>query len=126
MKFVLTSTMLWIFLVISSMATAQEQAINGMQGMSGMNGMPNMQAMPHMSVQSNTGVGTVNRVDWKSGTINLTHGPIKGLGWPGMTMTFAVSDNSLLDGISPGEKVEFEVAKRDSGQFSIVHITPVK
>ncbi|MBI1424288.1 MAG: hypothetical protein GC149_12530 [Gammaproteobacteria bacterium] len=124
MKNTLTSTLLWTLLAISGIAVAQEQmmnpSMNGMQGMSNMNGMPNMAAL------ANTGIGMVNRVDRQNGKINLTHGPIKSLGWPGMTMDFSVKDESLLDGLRPGEKVEFDVVKQGPGQFYIARIAPAQ
>lgn len=130
MKNALTSTLLWSLLTVFGAAMAQEQTMNpamhGMQGMDGINGVSGMQSMPHMASQANTGVGTVNRVDAQNGKINLTHGPIKSLGWPGMTMDFKVSNRSLLDGIRPGEKVEFDVVKQGPGQFYIARITPVQ
>lgn len=127
MKNVLTSTLLWSLLAVSGAAVAQEQTMNpSMPGMGGMNGMSGMQSMPHMAAQANTGVGTVNRVDVQNGKINLTHGPIKSLGWPGMTMDFRVGDRALLDGIRPGEKVEFDVVKQGPGQFYIGRISPMQ
>ena len=127
MKNALTSTLLWTLLAISGAAMAQEQTMNpSMQGMDGMNGMSGMQSMPHMAAQANTGIGTVNHVDVQNGKIDLTHGPIRSLGWPGMTMDFKVGDRALLDGIRPGEQVEFDVVKQGPGQFYINRIAPVQ
>ena len=97
--------------------------------MRGMNGMPHMQgvqSMQQMPAQANIGVGTVNHLNKQNGKINLTHGPIKSLGWPGMTMDFPVSDRSLLNGIQPGEKVKFRLVEHSPGQFYIVSIVPVR
>lgn len=110
MKKALMSTLLGSLLAVSGAAMAQEQV---------------MQPMPQMTAPANTGIGMVNRVDMQTGKINLTHGPIKSLGWPGMTMDFKVSDRALLNDIRSGEKVEFEVARQDSGQFYVVRIVPV-
>ena len=76
--------------------------------------------------QGHRGQGTVNSVDTKAGKVNLTHGPIATLKWPGMTMDFAVSDKQALAKLKAGQKVEFKVAEQTKGQFVIVEIPPVK
>lgn len=55
-----------------------------------------------------TGKGTVAAVDAAKGEITLDHGDIPGI-MGAMTMTFAVSDKKILDGVAPGAKVEFDV-----------------
>jgi hypothetical protein len=47
--------------------------------------------MAHAGHGHAQGTGTVNSVDASGHKINLTHGPIPALGWPGMTMDFAVA-----------------------------------
>lgn len=89
-----------------------------------MPGMAGMQNHPQKTM-THHGSGTVNSVDAKAGTVNLTHGPIKDLGWPGMTMGFPVADPSLLQGIQPGMKVDFELEKTASG-YRILRIAPAK
>ena len=72
------------------------------------------------------GQGTVNRVDANAGKVNLTHGPISSLKWPGMTMDFAVKDQKLLAGIKPGQKVEFKLSEQSKGQYVITDIVQAK
>lgn len=72
------------------------------------------------------GQGTVNRVDANAGKVNMTHGPIPTLKWPGMTMDFAVKDKQALGKIKPGQKVEFKVGEEPKGQYVITEITPAK
>jgi Cu/Ag efflux protein CusF len=76
--------------------------------------------------QVHKGQGTVNRVDEKAGKVNLTHGPIATLKWPGMTMGFTVSDRQALAGLKPGQKVEFKLVEKTKGQYVITEIAPVK
>ncbi|HJX18426.1 MAG TPA: copper-binding protein [Acidiferrobacterales bacterium] len=71
------------------------------------------------------GEGTVHRVDAAAGKLNMTHGPIKSLKWPGMTMDFRVKDKAVLTGIKPGQQVEFDLEKSDS-QYVITRITPAR
>jgi RND family efflux transporter MFP subunit len=53
------------------------------------------------------------------GTVSITHGPIASLGWPGMTMDFAVTNSSLVAGIKPGSTISFELVERKPGEFVI-------
>lgn len=77
------------------------------------------------AAQVHKGQGKVNGVDVKAGKVNLTHGPIATLKWPGMTMDLQVKDKALLKGVTPGQNVEFDIVQQDSGQFAITRIAPV-
>ena len=55
-----------------------------------------------------TGQGTVAAVDLARSEITLDHGDIPGI-MDAMTMTFAVPDAKILEGVAPGAKVEFDV-----------------
>ena len=76
--------------------------------------------------ETHKGQGTVNKLDVLAGSVNLTHDPIKSLGWSGMTMDFKVKNKTTLDKIKPGTKVDFEVTKEADGTFFITRITPAK
>ena len=99
-----------------------------------MKDMPDMKKMPDMKMgagkmateQAHKGQGTVNSVDAKAGKVNLTHGAIATLKWPGMTMDFAVSDKQALAKLKAGQKVEFKVAEQSKGQYVITELAPVK
>ena len=45
--------------------------------------------------------------------VTISHGPVEGLGWPAMTMTFRAGDPAMLNGISVGDRVSFQF--RQSG-----------
>lgn len=84
-----------------------------------------MQGKPAAAaVQGHKGEGVVNGIDLRQGKVNLTHGPIRTLGWSGMTMDFQVRDTAILKGIKPGQKVEFEVVNEGPGRYYIVRIAP--
>ncbi|MDP2695362.1 MAG: copper-binding protein [Gallionella sp.] len=87
-----------------------------------------MQGMEHnaSAAQAHKAEGVVNSVDLRNGKVNMTHGPVESLGWPGMTMDFAVKDKAILKGINPGQKVAFEVVKEGPGKFYVNRITPLK
>jgi len=99
-----------------------------MHDMPGMKGQPmgemkdhNMSGMKEQMQNTYRGQGTVNGVDAKTGTVNLSHGPIETLSWPAMTMDFSVKDAAMLGDIQPGMKVDFELEKADGG-YRIVSI----
>jgi Cu(I)/Ag(I) efflux system membrane fusion protein len=56
------------------------------------------------------------------GTVSITHEPIKSLGWPGMTMDFALTNSSLAAGIKPGSAISFEIVERTPGEFVITKL----
>jgi Cu(I)/Ag(I) efflux system membrane fusion protein len=76
------------------------------------------------AAQVHKGQGTVNRIDEKANKVNLTHGPIATLKWPGMTMDFQVKDTAVLKGVAPGQNVEFEITQTGPTQFIITRIAP--
>ena len=53
-------------------------------------------------------MGTVKKVDAKTGVVTLAHEPVKTMNWPAMTMGFKVKDKLLLDKLRAGKKVRFE------------------
>ena len=40
--------------------------------------------------------------------VTISHGPVEGLGWPAMTMTFTAGDPAMLQGIGVGDRVTFQ------------------
>lgn len=66
--------------------------------------------------------GTVNKVKADSEALNITHGPIKGLGMDGMTMDFNVMDPSMLEEVAAGDKIEFNVEEAAGGRYVITDV----
>ena len=56
------------------------------------------------------------------GSVSITHQPVKSLGWPGMTMDFALANSSLVAGIQPGSHISFELVERSPGEFVITKL----
>ena len=82
-------------------------------------------AMPALAAERvHKGQGAVNSVDAKANKVNLTHGPIATLKWPGMTMDFQVRDQAVLKGVTPGQDVEFDIVQAGQSQFIITRIAP--
>lgn len=74
--------------------------------------------------QAHKASGTLNKIN-ADGSVNITHGPVDSLGWPGMTMDFQVKDKALLKGVKAGQKVSFEIGKAASG-YVITAISAAK
>ena len=58
----------------------------------------------------------------EDGSVSIKHGPIATLGWPGMTMDFALANSSLAAGIKPGMAVTFEIVERAPGEWVITRL----
>lgn len=56
-----------------------------------------------------TGRGTIEAIDPAAKTITISHGPIKALQWPAMTMTFKAPDVDL-GSFKAGDTVEFDLS----------------
>ena len=65
--------------------------------------------------------GEVKRIDLSSGKITIKHGFIKSLDMPAMTMVFTVKEKSLLDDITVGDQVYFQV-KGDGAKILITDL----
>lgn len=75
--------------------------------------------------QSYTVKGVVVAVNQAAGKLKLKHEAVPELQWPGMTMDFPVADKSVLTGIKPGQKVEFQF-DMTSGSPRVTRVTAVK
>jgi Cu(I)/Ag(I) efflux system membrane fusion protein len=73
--------------------------------------------------QVHTGNARITGVDAKTGFLEMEHDPIPSLDWPGMTMEFDVRDPAILEGLKPGQQVEFDLVK-EGGDFPVTAIRP--
>lgn len=73
-------------------------------------GTPNVPLGPAAATQTTTyqAVGVVKGLKPETPSIDIDHEEIKGL-MPAMQMEFFVSDKSLLDGLTTGDKIDFTV-----------------
>jgi plastocyanin len=65
------------------------------------------------------GTGTVNSVDAAARTINITHDPIKALGWPKMKMQFNADAGVDLNTVKPGDSIKFTLKPVGSEDYII-------
>lgn len=117
-----------ILILFSSASLAYADSTGNTGEMSGkeMEGMSTLQTMNgKMNAQVHHATGVVTKVDTAAGRITLSHDAIRTLSWPAMTMGFPVKDRKLLQGVSVGEKVDFDLTSSGKDQFIIVRINPV-
>ena len=74
------------------------------------------------SEESHTGVGIVREVDLEARRVVIDHREIPGF-MKAMAMRFDVADPAMLEGLTPGQSVEFRVSY-ESGSYRISEIHP--
>ena len=67
--------------------------------------------------------GTINAVDPASGMANVTHGPMREIGMPGMTMDFAIDSAVSLDALPVGEEVKLLLRQNPDFSMTLVGTT---
>jgi Cu/Ag efflux protein CusF len=80
--------------------------------------------MAHDGMNDVHATGTVNSVDPAAHKVNVTHQPIPSIGWPSMTMDFAVAPSVNLATVKPGAKVNFSMVRQPDGMYAIQSIAP--
>jgi Cu/Ag efflux protein CusF len=80
--------------------------------------------MAHSGHAHAQGTGTVNSVDVAAHRVNVSHGPIPAIGFPSMTMDFAVAPSVDLQAVKPGIRVNFTIEKGEGGMYVIQSIAP--
>jgi len=68
--------------------------------------------------------GTVEAIDRKAGSIEISHEAIPSLKWPAMSMEFKVKDKAMLDAVKKGQAVEIDITQRAPGEFVIERMAP--
>lgn len=74
---------------------------------------------PPSSDAVHRGTGVVKSLDPSGGTVEIEHEPIPSLNWPSMTMAFGAADKGLLQGLRPGDHVQFEVTVPAEGEYVV-------
>ena len=76
---------------------------------------------PKPAVVGHQAQGTLDAIN-ADGTVSITHEAIKTLGWPGMTMDFALANSSLVQGVRPGAAISFELVERKPGEYVVTKL----
>ena len=67
------------------------------------------------------GEGVITAIDTKENILTLDHEAIPALKWPAMKMGFKVADPSLLNGLTVGDKVDFEL-KAEGENYIVITV----
>ena len=67
-----------------------------------------------------SGTGTIQSISGDK--VAIAHGPIEGIGWPAMTMTFT-APSGVAEGVKPGSKVDFSF-RQDGSAFVLTSLRP--
>jgi Cu/Ag efflux protein CusF len=86
-----------------------------------MKGADKKHATKASKTQSHQADAVVKAVDPSKGKVTLEHEPVKTLGWPAMTMGFAVKDKALFDKLAVGSKVHVEF-KKDKNDYVVTAV----
>jgi Cu(I)/Ag(I) efflux system protein CusF len=70
------------------------------------------------------GSGMVNSIDPSGHKINLSHSAISAIGFPAMTMNFAVAPSVDLATVKTGSHVNFTLQRSADGMYVIQSVTP--
>ena len=79
-------------------------------------------ASPAAATDLPQATGKINSIDAVAHKINVTHNPIKALGWPKMKMEFPVDKSVNLSGLKAGYSVTFTLKPRAEDDYSIVQL----
>lgn len=80
------------------------------------------EAATPVDAKSIQATGKINSVDVANGSINVTHDPIKALGWPKMKMEFSVAKGVDLSGLKTGDAVSFSLKPEGEDNYVVVKI----
>lgn len=83
-----------------------------------------MSGAKHGEEAAVAGTGTINSVDAAAKTVNVTHKPIPAIGWPAMTMDFAVAEGVDLAALEAGAPVSFTLTRGADGIYMIETMQP--
>lgn len=120
-----TSPLATTIMALLSTASLAYAGDMGDMNMKNMNAMPMTDSMTEkMNMQVHHATGVVTKIDKSAGRVTISHGPIKTIPWPAMTMGFPVKDKKMLNQISVGEKVDFDLTPIGKDEFMVVQIRP--
>lgn len=79
-------------------------------------------AQPVKASGTHRGEGTVEHIGKQE--VTLSHGPVPGLGWPAMTMSFGIAPALDTTGLQVGEAIRFEFREASDGSYEVTRIEP--
>jgi Cu/Ag efflux protein CusF len=80
--------------------------------------------MAHEGHNDVHGTGMVKAVDAAAKKITVAHQPMSKIGWPAMTMDFAVAPTVDLSAVKPDARIDFSMVQGEGGMYVIQSIAP--
>ena len=93
----------------------------GHTGLAEPNGSTTLAHNGHNDVHAS---GVVKAVDAGAHKVTIAHQPISQIGWPAMTMEFAVAPEVNLGAVKPDSHVDFSMEQGKDGMYVIQSIAP--
>ncbi|WP_213713322.1 copper-binding protein [Cedecea lapagei] len=111
-------------LVVAAFPAFSAETSHDMSSMKGMSDMPGMtmssDATSATKVYKTEGVVKTLTAD----SVSIAHHPVAELGWPAMTMTFALPKDGSLPAFKVGEKIAFSFTQHAAG-YQLASATPL-
>ena len=104
MRAITPNAIAYALIGVLTLAAASAAVADDMSNMKGMSAAP--------AAKQGTGTGVIKAIDAKAGTLTIQHGPIPGVSWPAMTMTFKARPATLLKGLKVGQTIGFDTTVR--------------
>lgn len=98
-------------IVIASLVFIAASASFAQSKMGDMKGMDMAKKPTADAKATHEASGTIKKIDAKTGSVMISHGPVSSLNWPPMTMSFKVKDKELLGKLAVDKKVDFGFVK---------------
>ena len=54
--------------------------------------------------------------------VTIAHGPVEGIGWPAMTMSFQAASPEMISGVTVGDQVSFSFTQ-DGGAYTLTSLS---
>lgn len=96
-------------LILAACGEKQNAGLENRQGSTGASPAPQAG-----DIYSGTGQVTAIAGD----QVTISHGPIQGMGWPAMTMTFRAGSPEMVQGVTVGDQVSFAF-KQDGSAYTL-------
>jgi Cu(I)/Ag(I) efflux system membrane fusion protein len=81
---------------------------------------------PAPAAVGHKGVGTIEAIDPKAGTLSIAHEAVATLKWPAMSMEFKAANAALMTGVKAGDRVTFEFVERQPGEWVVTSLARPK
>ena len=104
MRAIAPTTIVYALIGVLTLTAAGAAVADDMSNMKGMSPAP--------AAKHGQGTGVIRAIDAKAGTLTIQHGPIPGVSWPAMTMTFKAMPATLLQGLKVGQAIGFDTTVR--------------